>query len=145
MLSSEPLSMDELAKKTGYSKSTVSTSMGILERRGMARRVIEPGDKRYYYVSEDSCNVIFKAQTDNLWQTSQIFLNSLKQTKKTLMDAGNDEDLKELVERLELIEENCTKLQRLIELARKLTVDELVEILEREEKSYQYERESRCI
>lgn len=49
-LAGTPVSMDELVEETGYSKSTVSANMSTLERLGLARRVVVPGDKRYYYL-----------------------------------------------------------------------------------------------
>jgi DNA-binding transcriptional regulator GbsR (MarR family) len=49
-LADRPISMDELVEETGYSKSTVSSNMSTLERMGLAKRVIIPGDKRYHYI-----------------------------------------------------------------------------------------------
>lgn len=44
----QPMSLGELAKETGYSLSSISTSLDLLEVLGMARRVKVAGDRRVY-------------------------------------------------------------------------------------------------
>jgi len=41
-LSEEPLSLDDLSKTTGYSKSTVCLNMNLLENLGIAQRIVIP-------------------------------------------------------------------------------------------------------
>ena len=48
-LESDPMSLDELAEKTGYSKTTVRSNMGYLENLGIARRVVDPASKQHRY------------------------------------------------------------------------------------------------
>jgi DNA-binding transcriptional regulator GbsR (MarR family) len=45
---SEPMSLADLAKESGYSLSSISTSLDFLEVLGMARRVKVAGDRRVY-------------------------------------------------------------------------------------------------
>lgn len=45
---SEPLALGDLAKETGYSLSSISTSLDFLEVLGMVRKVKLPGDRRVY-------------------------------------------------------------------------------------------------
>lgn len=44
----EPMSLSDLAKETGYSLSSISTSLDLLEVLGMVRKVKVAGDRRVY-------------------------------------------------------------------------------------------------
>jgi DNA-binding transcriptional regulator GbsR (MarR family) len=44
----EPMALGDLAKETGYSLSSVSTSLDLLEVLGMVRKVKRVGDRRVY-------------------------------------------------------------------------------------------------
>lgn len=44
----EPMALADLAKETGYSLSSISTSLDLLEVLGMVRKVKLPGDRRVY-------------------------------------------------------------------------------------------------
>jgi len=48
----------QLVEETGYSKSTVSTNMGILERIGLVKRVVIPGDKEISLYSSHRCRFV---------------------------------------------------------------------------------------
>ena len=48
-LESEPMSLDMLAEKTGYSKTTVRSNMNYLENRGLVIRVVGPLGKQHRY------------------------------------------------------------------------------------------------
>ncbi len=48
-LESEPMSLDMLAEKTGYSKTTVRSNMNYLENLGMAIRVVGQVGKEHRY------------------------------------------------------------------------------------------------
>ena len=50
-LSDQPLSLDDLVERTGYSKSTVCVNMNLLENLGLAKRVVIPRDKRSRYAT----------------------------------------------------------------------------------------------
>ncbi len=126
------LSMDELVEKSDYSKSTVSTCMGILEDLGLVRRVIKPGDKRHYYVSIEGCEAVFKAHIENFKRSSQIFLSALDQAKEHLAKGrvSENEKAERLRHRLKSIKEDNVRLQKMMNLAGLFTVEELIKILE---------------
>jgi DNA-binding transcriptional regulator GbsR (MarR family) len=54
ILYAEPgeVSLEELAQRTGYSLSAVSTAMKFLERTGLVRRVRKPGSRKVYFFME---------------------------------------------------------------------------------------------
>lgn len=48
-LASDPMSLGEIAERTGYSLSHVSTALKSMESIGLVVRVKKPGDKKVYY------------------------------------------------------------------------------------------------
>jgi DNA-binding transcriptional regulator GbsR (MarR family) len=48
-LSAEPLALSDLATVLGVTKASVSTAVRGLERLGMVRRVLPPGDRRVFF------------------------------------------------------------------------------------------------
>ncbi len=53
-LETKEISLEELAKRTGYSLSGVSTAMKFLQRLELAKKVKKPGSKKaYFYVQKD--------------------------------------------------------------------------------------------
>ncbi len=47
----EPISLGEIAKRTGYSISHVSTALRFLESIGLVTRIKKPGDRKAYYTA----------------------------------------------------------------------------------------------
>ncbi|NJE27111.1 MarR family transcriptional regulator, partial [Thermococcus sp. MV5] len=48
-LAKEPMSLGEIAERTGYSLSHVSTALKAMESLGFVVRIKKPGDKKAYY------------------------------------------------------------------------------------------------
>ena len=51
-LETEPMPMEEIAKKTGYSLSSISNVMKMLEGFGMVNRVKKPNSRKAYFIHE---------------------------------------------------------------------------------------------
>ena len=83
-LADRPISMDELVEETGYSKSTVSSNMSTLERQGLARRVIIPGDKRYHYIPVTDPDSLKKELIANMRQEMQVIIAAMNRTEEDL-------------------------------------------------------------
>ena len=135
LLADGALSLDDLVEDTGYSKSTVSTSMSILERHGLVRRTIKPGDKRYYYVSVEDADATVNAQKEKTRQVTSIILTAVDQAERYLEnmeEIGQNEEMEGLCRRLVAIRYFYTQIQKIMDLAGRFTVEELIEILERE-------------
>ncbi len=65
LLSSDPLSLDQLAARLGVSKASVSTDGRRLIQRGIVERVGLPGDRRdYYQLAPDFFTVIIRDRLD---------------------------------------------------------------------------------
>lgn len=131
-LETGPMSLDRLVEETGYSKSTVSSNMNLLERFGLARRVVIPGDKRYHYVPVTDPDSLRKAMLVNIKSEIQMILTALDQTEKEIRDS--EQDLDEVLKRIESIRHFYRQIERLLNLLVRHTTEELIEILENADK-----------
>ncbi|MDD1761772.1 MAG: MarR family transcriptional regulator, partial [Methanothrix sp.] len=123
-----PISMDELVEETGYSKSTVSANMSTLERHGLAKRVIIPGDKRYYYVPVTEPDSLKKQVIANARQEMQVIIAAMNRT---------DEDLKACVHKSQAVLDRIEKARRiyqqmdlLLDLISRYNTEELIALLD---------------
>ncbi len=129
----EPMSMDQLVEETGYSKSTVSANMSILENLGMAKRLVIPGDKRYHYLPVTDTDSLRVTMLANIKNEIQLILEALDLTERDLKEC--EPDVAELRERIVSIRRFYEQTLRLIRLMAEYTTDELIEILEKESRS----------
>ncbi len=129
MLSEDPLSLDDLVDLTGYSKSTVSTNMNLLESIGIAKRVITPGDKKYRYISVTDTDVLREAMMTHIKKEVGILMSALERADKALSE-HEGEEASQLMKRIESIRNFYSKTDRLLNLIRKYDTDRLIEILE---------------
>jgi DNA-binding transcriptional regulator GbsR (MarR family) len=136
-LESEPMSLDTLAEKTGYSKTTVRSNMSYLENLGLAVRVVGPVGKQHRYKqhryaletdTEAMRPVILSAAKDEVHSV----LHALNQIEKNLEDHGaQDEKISEVMSKTRQFYEEMDKI---LELMNRYTLKELVEVLERNKK-----------
>lgn len=129
ILAEGPVSMDELVEETGYSKSTVSANMSTLERHGLAKRVIVPGDKRYYYLAVSDPDSLKKEMIINMRQEIQLIIAAINRT---------DEDLKsslsssaQTTERVRQARSCYQNLDLLLDLISRYDIGELIQLLEK--------------
>ncbi len=134
-LEGEPLSLDELAERTGYSKTTIRTNLSYLEKMGMARRAVGPTGKnhhskqhRYSLVndSESMKQIILSAAREE----ANAILQALLQVKGNLDGIDlKDPALEEgLAKEIQFYEE----MSKTLNLISRFTSKELIEVLERE-------------
>jgi len=128
-LETEPMSMDRLVEETGYSKSTVSSNMSLLENWGLVRRVVTPGDKRYHYVPITDPDSLKRAMLVNVKNEVQLILTALGQTEKDLKDTGTES--KDVLDRIESIRHFYRQTERLLDVIARYNTDELIELLEK--------------
>jgi len=127
-----PLSMDELVEVTGYSKSTVSTNMTHLESQRFVQRIKKAGNKRNYYVITQDINETFRAENEKIRQVMQIHIAAIDDAERILEDVGESDEVERLRRLFSSTRGGCVKARRLIDLVSPFTIDELIEILERE-------------
>lgn len=128
-LETDPISMDRLVEETGYSKSTVSSNMSLLENLGLVRRVVTPGDKRYHYIPVTDPDSLKRAMLVNVKNEVQLILSALDQTEKDLKDRGPQYE--DIMERIESIRHFYRQIERLLEVVARYNTDELIELLEK--------------
>jgi len=132
-LESEPMSLDMLSERTGYSKTTVRSNMNILENLGIVHRVVGPLGKQHRYkqhryVLVNDVEAIRPEILSTLKEEANSILQALNQIKKNLKDCNNE--YLELEASLdEAIQFNEMR-GRILDLLSKFTLKELIEILE---------------
>ena len=127
-LTDVPLSMDQLVEETGYSKSTVSTNMGTLERLGLARRVVIPGDKRYHYLPVTDPDSLKRDMIINIRQDLQCILIALDRTEADLR--AGETVLVSSLERIEGIRRFYRQTDRMLDLISRYNTEDLIQLLE---------------
>ncbi|MCJ7443049.1 MAG: MarR family transcriptional regulator [Methanotrichaceae archaeon] len=128
-LEEEPISMDQLVEETGYSKSTVSATMNLLENLGLVKRIVTPGDKKHRYVSITDLNAVREAMMANVRNEIQLILEALDKTVKCIEEI--DINHYKMLERINRIKHNYIQTYRLLELVDKYTAEELLMLLEK--------------
>jgi len=136
-LESEPMSLDALAEKTGYSKTTVRSNMSYLENLGMARRVVGPVGKQHRYKqhryaletdTEAMRPVLLSVAKDEIHSV----LQALNQIEKNLEDHSLEAEKMSVI--MSKTRQFYKEMDRILQLMDQYTLKELIEILERNKK-----------
>ena len=113
----DPLSLDDLVQETGYSKSTVSSNMNLLENLGWVKRIVIPGDKRHLYAAIIDPEIIRTNMLDAITKEMQLFCEALNRTESEIL-AGRDE-AKYLLERVASLRQSYELGKKTIDILRK--------------------------
>ncbi|MDD2835700.1 MAG: MarR family transcriptional regulator [Methanothrix sp.] len=116
VLAREPVSLDELVLQTGYSKSTVSSNMNLLEGQRLVRRIVIPGDKRHIYAPIVDPEIIMANMLDAIDREILLFCEALDRTEKELA-AGSAEE-KWLSERVATLRQSYERSERIVKFLR---------------------------
>ena len=132
-LESLPLTLEMLAEKTGYSKTTVRSNMSHLESFGIARRVVGPlgkqhRNKQHRYELVKDIETLRPAILANKREEARLILQALLQAKKRL-DERKIID-RELEASLARAIEGYGEASRILDLIAQFSSQELIEILE---------------
>ena len=97
----EPLSLGEIAKRTGYSLSHVSTALKLLENIGLVKRIKKPGDKKAYYtaiknIREWRKEAYYRKIEEDVKQTRENLLKALD-----AIEGDESEEAMKIRERIE--------------------------------------------
>ena len=120
MVSGRKLSLQDLAKKTGYSISTLSLSLDLLEFLGMIKKLKNAGDRRLYIELHGTLLEglrrafvvrIQKSVTDNLKRFEEY---------KESLNASEDKDKKKVMKVLNILEDEVVRLDKYINMLAKL-------------------------
>lgn len=120
MVSGNRLSLQELSKKAGYSVSTLSLSLDLLEFLGMIRKVKNAGDRNLYIELQGNLlEGLKKAFIIKLQKSISDSLGSYDGYKKMLKDS-KDENAKQVMKALIKLENEIKKLDHYVNLLSKL-------------------------
>lgn len=136
-LESEPMSLDTLAEKTGYSKTTVRSNIGYLENLGMVRRVVDPVArprryKQHRYALEKDTEAMRPVVLSAAMLEIHSFLQALNQIEKDL--EGHSEEAEEMSTILLKTKQFYEEMDRILHLMDRYTLKELIEVLEKNKK-----------
>lgn len=136
-LENEPLSLDNLAEKTGYSKTTVRSSMSYLENVGLARRVVGPmgknhRHKQHRYTLETDTEAMRQVILARAKTEVHSVLQALIQVEKNL--EGHRDAAEEMRAIMLKTRQFYEETDRILHLMDRYTHKELIEILEKNRK-----------
>ncbi len=122
VLYAEPheLSLDELAQRTGYSLSSVSTSMKLMENFGLVQRIKKPKSRKaYFYVSKDLIGTFIELSRKN---HHAMLTPALEKLPELIARAGKEKSdvqsiMKEYYKQMVKIDEIIRKQLQLMERA----------------------------
>ena len=114
------LSLEEVAKETGYSISTISLSLDFLEFLGMIKKVKKAGDRKLYIELQGNLlEGLKKAFIIKVQKNITNSLNSFENYKKVL-NKSKDEERKKVMNLLNILEDEIRRLDNYINLLSKL-------------------------
>jgi len=120
MVSGEKLSLQELAKKTGYSISTLSLSLDLLEFFGMIKKIKNAGDRKLYVeLHGDLLEGLKKAFVVRIQKSVTDSLNRFNKYKENLK-VSKGKDKKRVMDALNILEKEIERLDKYINLLSKL-------------------------
>ncbi|MFC1741780.1 GbsR/MarR family transcriptional regulator [Nanoarchaeota archaeon] len=118
------VSMEDLAKKTGYSLASLSNKLRFLESAKMVKRIKKPGTKKsFYYIEKDVYQIMqrkMQAMRDQFMTPAKTILpNIIEKHKNTKMTAVEKEKMdiiikyhKQLLEVDKCFEKHLKELER---------------------------------
>ena len=120
MVSGKKLSLQELAKKTGYSISTLSLSLDLLEFFGMIEKKKNAGDRKLYIeLHGNLLEGLKKAFIVKIQKSVTDSLNRFENYKENLKDS-KDKDSERVMEVLNVLEKEIERLDKYINILGKL-------------------------
>lgn len=134
-LETEPMSIETLAEKTGYSKTTVRANMNYLENIGLIRRVVDPlgkqhRDKQHRFALVTDIGAVRSAILSTAREEVNLILQALLQVEKNIEGQNlREAELEDSLAREIQIYENISRALDLMEEL-ECTSEKLIEILE---------------
>ncbi len=126
-LADQPMTLDDLVNKTGYSKSTISLNMNQMENLGLAKRVVIPGDKRSRYVTVSDPNLMKAILLANIEKEVHIIHDALDLMDRDLRTCGMQAE--RIQAKIASLKHSYEQIDKLLGLISKFAIDELIELL----------------
>jgi len=90
----KPIGLREIAKETGYSISTVSNSMEVIERLTDVRSFKEPGSKKRFYECQHDIMLIQRKKLQEAHNSMIPLIELFKKAEETLINENDPETVK---------------------------------------------------
>lgn len=120
MVSGKKLSLQDLAKKTGYSISTLSLSLDLLEFFGMIKKIKNAGDRKLYIeLHGDLLEGLKEAFVVRIQKSVNDSLKRFSEYKENLR-ASKSRESKKVMDVLNILEGEIKRLDKYIKLLAKL-------------------------
>jgi len=120
LVSNKKLSLNELAKKTGYSLSTISLSLDLLEFLGMIKKMKKVGDRKLYVELHGSLlEGLKRAFLMRIQKSINDTLNKFDKHKENL-EKGESKENEKVLNILNILEEEVERVDKYINLLSKL-------------------------
>jgi len=120
MVSGKKLSLQDLSEKTGYSISTLSLNLDLLEFFGMIKKIKNAGDRKLYLqLNGDLLEGLKKAFTVKIQKSVTESLKRFGEYKESLK-YSKDKDKTRVINALNILEKEILRLDKYINLLSKL-------------------------
>jgi DNA-binding transcriptional regulator GbsR (MarR family) len=120
LVKGRPLSLQELAKETGYSVSMVSLSLDLLEVLGVIKKIKKTGDRQLYIsLQGDLLEILKNAIALRVTKSINSTLADFRESRNGLK-ALPAERRKEAEKALNILEKEIKRLERYIRLLEKI-------------------------
>ena len=120
LVSDRKLSLNELSKKTGYSLSTISLSLDLLELFGMIKKIKKVGDRKLYVELQGNLlEGLKRAFIIRIQKSIDDTLGKFKNYKESLNKSRDKED-KKVLNTLNILEKEVQRVDKYISLLTKL-------------------------
>jgi DNA-binding transcriptional regulator GbsR (MarR family) len=126
-LADQPMSLDDLVERTGYSKSTVCVNMNLLEDLGLAKRVVIPRDKRSRYATISDPNSMKAMLLSNMEKEVRLIRDALDLAERDLLTCGGQAE--NIQAKIDALKHFYKQIDELLGLIGKFTTEELIELL----------------
>ena len=114
----KPIGLDELVEKTGYGKSTICKSMGLIEHLMDVGRFKKPGSKKIYFeCHHDTNEILHKIMVAVKEREVRVMIKLLKESEEKLKkeDTEKAKTYTEYISKLRKDYEKCNKVLGLID------------------------------
>ena len=120
LVSGKKMSLQEVANETGYSPSTISLSLDLLQFLGMIKKVKNVGDRKLYVeLQGELLGGLKKAFLIRLQKSIDDSLEKFGKYKE-LLDGSQDENKEKVMKTLSVLEKEVKRVDKYINLLSKL-------------------------
>ena len=110
------MSLQEMARETGYSISMISLSLDLLEMMGVIRKSRKPGDRNLYIsLQGDLLETLKNAVVMRIRKSIDATLNDFKNSKSEI-DASPPEEREMIKRSISILESEIKRLERYVDM-----------------------------